>query len=104
MLRYRLGGVLAAVSALIVSSTAFADTGPCDAPTCPAQYPDKFDWNGGSSLVGDLFSMTCCTKGTEAGITLCSQYNPMPTTSGLWNMVDFNATRRVQKSQNISNK
>jgi hypothetical protein len=51
--------------------------------------------------------MACCTKGTEAGITLCSQYNAYAYDNprgGLWNMADFNATRRVQKSQNISNK
>ncbi len=53
-------------------SSAFADTGPCDAPTGPPQYPDKFDWNG-SYLLGDLGGVR--KKGQEAGITLCAQYN-----------------------------
>jgi hypothetical protein len=44
-------------------------------------------------------------KGTEAGITLCLQYNAYAYDNprgGLWNMADF--TLRVQKSQNKSNK
>jgi porin len=67
------GALLAGALALLACSSAFADTGPCDAPTGPAQYPDKFDWSGGSYLLGDLSGVR--TKGTEAGVTLCSQYN-----------------------------
>ena len=52
---------------------AHADGGPCDAPAGPAQYPDKFDWSGGSYLLGDLQGVR--NKATEAGVTLCSQYN-----------------------------
>ncbi|SDR08841.1 porin [Rhizobiales bacterium GAS113] len=62
-----------AVFGLLAGSPAFADGGPCDAPTGPAQYPDKFDWKAGSYLFGDLYGVRA--KGTEAGVTLCSQYN-----------------------------
>ena len=57
---------------LAAMGEARADTGPCDAPQGPPQYPDKFDWNG-SYMLGDLNGVR--TKAQEAGITLCSQYN-----------------------------
>jgi porin len=58
--------------AALAASPAFADTGPCDAPQGPPQYPDKFDWNG-SYMLGDLWGVR--KNAQEAGITLCSQYN-----------------------------
>jgi porin len=69
------GAALAAwigVVLLVFIGDARADTGPCDAPQGPAQYPDKFDWNG-SYLFGDLYGVR--SKGQQAGVTLCSQYN-----------------------------
>jgi porin len=56
----------------VLTGRARADTGPCDGPQGPAQYPDKFDWNG-SYLFGDLYGVR--SRGQQAGITLCSQYN-----------------------------
>jgi porin len=66
---WRLAGLLVAG---LGTAPAFADTGPCDAPQGPPQYPDKFDWNG-SYMLGDLGGVR--KKAQEAGITLCSQYN-----------------------------
>ena len=55
-----------------MAAPAFADTGPCDSPQGPPQYPDKFDWNG-AYLLGDPGGVR--SKGREAGINLCLQYN-----------------------------
>lgn len=72
----RIGAVVWFVAGMTLATAtvtpALADGGPCDAPTGPAQYPDKFDWNGGTYLFGDLYGVR--KKATE-GITLCSQYN-----------------------------
>jgi porin len=59
-------------AAVLAAAPAFADTGPCDAPQGPPQYPDKFDWNG-SYLLGDLGGVR--NKARDAGINLCLQYN-----------------------------
>ena len=61
-----------AIWAALLAAPALADTGPCDAPQGPPQYPDKFDWNG-SYMLGDLYGVR--KKLQDAGITLCSQYN-----------------------------
>ena len=71
----RSSAVVSAIAAVFLASAyapAFADTGPCDAPQGPPQYPDKFDWNG-SYMLGDLGGVR--KNGQQAGITLCSQYN-----------------------------
>jgi len=56
----------------LAAPAAFADTGPCDAPQGPPQYPDKFDWNT-SYLLGDLGGVR--KKAQDAGVNLCLQYN-----------------------------
>jgi hypothetical protein len=74
-LRQGLGAAFAACLVFgspFVTGSARADTGLCAAPQGPAQYPDKFDWNG-SYLFGDLNGVR--SKGQQSGITLCSQYN-----------------------------
>ncbi|MBV9430183.1 MAG: carbohydrate porin [Hyphomicrobiales bacterium] len=65
---------LLAVAPPLLASAAFADTGPCDAPQGPPQYPDKFDWNA-SYLLGDLGGVRKTAQ--DAGVTLCLQYNAM---------------------------
>jgi porin len=76
-LRQGLGAAFAACLVFgspFVTGSARADTGLCAAPQGPAQYPDKFDWNG-SYLFGDLNGVR--SKGQQADITLCSHTMPM---------------------------
>ncbi|MFI5010762.1 MAG: carbohydrate porin [Hyphomicrobiales bacterium] len=72
----RSNAVVSATAAAVLAfawAPAFADTGPCDVPQGPPQYPDKFDWNGGTYLLGDAGGVR--GKGQEAGINLCAWFN-----------------------------
>ncbi|MBV8829161.1 MAG: hypothetical protein JO108_07995, partial [Acidobacteriaceae bacterium] len=64
--------MLLAILAPVTAPPSYADTGPCDAPQGPPQYPDKFDWNM-SYLLGDLGGVR--KKAQDAGVNLCLQYN-----------------------------
>ncbi len=64
--------LLSMVAPPLASTVAAADTGPCDAPQGPAQYPANFDWNA-SYLLGDIGGVR--KRAQDAGITLCLQYN-----------------------------
>jgi porin len=61
-----------AAAAMPAPSFAEDDIGPCDDPTNPPRYPDKFNWNG-AYLLGDLNGLR--NKARDIGVTLCSQYN-----------------------------
>ncbi|SDR36654.1 porin, OprB family [Rhizobiales bacterium GAS113] len=65
-------GLGLSIGMMSTAAPALADTGPCDAPQGPPQYPDKFDWNG-SYMLGDLGGVRKAAQ--DAGITLCTQYN-----------------------------
>ena len=62
----------AMISVVLTATSAFADTGPCDAPQGPAQYPANFDWN--AELSSGRYRRIR-KKAQDAGITLCLQYN-----------------------------
>ena len=72
--RGSISGMAGAIGVALMSSAtpAFADTGPCDAPQGPPQYPANFDWST-SYLLGDLGGVR--KNAQDAGITLCLQYN-----------------------------